>query len=93
MVHALKCSSGSCSSSSSSICSSNGGMSCVCVCVRMREKVGVKVVRALKRNNDGVSHAAIDMLCALMQVSYGHQKTNKKSINFYALQHVVLRVY
>jgi len=34
----------------------------------MREKVGVKVVRALKRNNDGVSHAAIDMLCALMQV-------------------------
>ena len=35
---------------------------------RMREKVGMKVVRALKRNNDGVSHAAIDMLCALMQV-------------------------
>jgi len=35
----------------------------------MREKVGVKVVRALKRNNDGVSHAAIDMLCALMQVN------------------------
>jgi len=34
----------------------------------MREKVGVKVVRALKRNNDGVSHAALDMLCALMQV-------------------------
>ena len=36
----------------------------------MREKVGMKVVRALNRNNDGVSHAAIDMLCALMQVRF-----------------------
>ena len=39
---------------------------------RMREKVGMKVVRALKRNNDGVSHAALDMLCALMQVCGQH---------------------
>lgn len=35
----------------------------------MREKVGLKVVKALKRNDDGVAHAAIDMLCALMQVT------------------------
>lgn len=35
---------------------------------RFRDKLGVKVVRALKRNDDGVNHAAIDMLCALMQV-------------------------
>ena len=35
---------------------------------RMREKVGIKVVKALKRNHDGVKHAALDMLCALMQV-------------------------
>lgn len=35
---------------------------------RMRERVGVKVVKALRRNNDGVTHAALDMLCALMQV-------------------------
>lgn len=34
----------------------------------MREKVGLKVVKALKRNDIGVSHAALDMLCALMQV-------------------------
>ena len=34
----------------------------------MRERVGMKVVKALKRNDDGVSHAAIDMLGALMQV-------------------------
>ncbi len=35
---------------------------------RMRERVGMKVVRAVKRNDDGVTHAAIDMLGALMQV-------------------------
>ena len=35
---------------------------------RMREKVGLKVVKALGRNDDGVSHAAIDMLSALMEV-------------------------
>uniref|UniRef100_A0A8C4R869 DnaJ homologue subfamily C GRV2/DNAJC13 N-terminal domain-containing protein n=1 Tax=Eptatretus burgeri TaxID=7764 RepID=A0A8C4R869_EPTBU len=33
---------------------------------RFRERLGVKVVKALKRNNDGVAHAAVDMLCALM---------------------------
>ena len=36
--------------------------------LRMREKVGMKVVKALKRNDDGVTHAAVDMICALMQV-------------------------
>ena len=36
--------------------------------IRFRDKLGVKVVKALKRNDDGVTHAAIDMLCALMQV-------------------------
>ena len=38
------------------------------MCNRFRDKLGVKVVKALKRNDDGVTHAAIDMLCALMQV-------------------------
>lgn len=36
----------------------------------MREKVGLKVVKALKRKDNGVTHAAIDVLCALMQVRY-----------------------
>lgn len=36
---------------------------------RFREKLGVKTVKALKRNNNSVTHAAIDMLCALMCVS------------------------
>ena len=35
---------------------------------RFREKVGIKVVKALKRGDDGVTHAAVDMLAALMQV-------------------------
>lgn len=36
---------------------------------RFREKLGLKVVKALKRGDSGVAHASIDMLCALMQVS------------------------
>ena len=36
----------------------------------MRERVGVKVVKALKRQDDAVTHAAVDMLCALMQVRF-----------------------
>ena len=43
------------------MCSLNG---------RMREKVGIKVVKALKRHDDGVTYSAIDMLCALIQVPY-----------------------
>jgi DnaJ family protein C protein 13 len=35
---------------------------------RFRECLGLKVVKCLKRNNDNVTHSAIDMLCALMQV-------------------------
>ncbi|GIY69132.1 dnaJ homolog subfamily C member 13 [Caerostris extrusa] len=33
-----------------------------------REKLGLKVVRALKHGDAGVAHASIDMLCALMQI-------------------------
>ena len=36
---------------------------------RFRECLGRKIVNALKRNNDDVTHSAIDMLCALLQVS------------------------
>ena len=38
------------------------------LCYSMREKVGLKVVKALKRHDDGVTHAALDMLSALVQV-------------------------
>ena len=53
----------------------------ILLCCRMREKVGLKVVKALKRNDDGVTHAAIDMLCALMQVLVMHcQDSNHYSM-------------
>lgn len=42
---------------------------CIFLLARFREKLGVKTVKALKRNNNGVTHAAVDMLCALMCVS------------------------
>lgn len=42
---------------------------CIHLFPRFREKLGVKTVKALKRNHNGVTHAAVDMLCALMCVS------------------------
>lgn len=36
---------------------------------KFRERLGVKVVQALKRNNDGVTYAAVDTICALMEAS------------------------
>ena len=38
-------------------------------CGSFRETLGMKVVKALKRKDDAISHAAVDTLCALMQVS------------------------
>lgn len=48
---------------------------------QMREKVGLKVVRALKRNDVGVSHAAIDMLCALMQPMHDDYDLRQEQLN------------
>lgn len=49
---------------------------------RVRERVGLLVVRALKLQEAGVAHAAIDMLCALMQPMHEggdlyHEQQNK----------------
>jgi DnaJ family protein C protein 13 len=46
---------------------SKAGYSCFTSLLGFRDKVGWKVAMALKRNDDGISHAAIDMLCALME--------------------------
>ena len=48
---------------------SKAGFSSFTANPRFREFLGLKVVKSLKRNNDNVTHSAIDMLCALMQVS------------------------
>ena len=65
----------------------------------MREKVGVKVVKALKRNDDGVKHAAIDMLCALMQVwnagiyKLKLPKSRSQNLHLQNVKNVTFKVY
>ncbi|XP_023933252.1 dnaJ homolog subfamily C member 13-like [Lingula anatina] len=48
---------------------------------KMRERVGIKVVKALKRNDDGVAHAAIDMLNALMQPMHDDYDLRQEQLN------------
>ncbi|GFN83676.1 Dnaj homolog subfamily c member 13-like, partial [Plakobranchus ocellatus] len=48
---------------------------------RMREKVGLKVVKALKRKHDAITHAAIDMLCALMQPMHDNYDLRQEQLN------------
>ena len=47
----------------------------------MREKLGLKVVKALKRQNDGVTHAAIDMLNALMVPMHDNYDLRQEQLN------------
>ncbi|XP_075443221.1 dnaJ homolog subfamily C member 13 isoform X3 [Ascaphus truei] len=49
--------------------------------LKFRERLGVKVVKALKRNNDGVTHAAIDMLCALMCPMHDDYDLRQEQLN------------
>ncbi|XP_041101155.1 dnaJ homolog subfamily C member 13-like [Polyodon spathula] len=46
-----------------------------------RERLGVKTVKALKRNNEGVTHAAIDMLCALMCPMHDDYDLRQEQLN------------
>ncbi|XP_035285629.1 dnaJ homolog subfamily C member 13-like isoform X1 [Anguilla anguilla] len=48
---------------------------------KFREKLGMKTVRALKRKNDGVTHAAIDMLCALMCPMHDDYDLRQEQLN------------
>ncbi|XP_071508513.1 dnaJ homolog subfamily C member 13-like [Diadema antillarum] len=48
---------------------------------KFRERVGIKVVKALKRQDDGVTHAAIDMLCALMQPMHDDYELRTEQMN------------
>eukprot|EP00795_Rhopilema_esculentum_P013369 gene13369-4225_t len=48
---------------------------------RFREKVGLKIVKALKREDDGVTHAAIDMLAALMQPMHENYDLKQEQLN------------
>lgn len=46
-----------------------------------REKLGMKVVKALKRNDAGVTHASVDMLCALMQPMHDEYDLRQEQLN------------
>ncbi|GIY06445.1 dnaJ homolog subfamily C member 13 [Caerostris darwini] len=46
-----------------------------------REKLGLKVVRALKHGDAGVAHASIDMLCALMQPMHDDYDLRQEQLN------------
>uniref|UniRef100_A0A8D2LW72 DnaJ heat shock protein family (Hsp40) member C13 n=1 Tax=Varanus komodoensis TaxID=61221 RepID=A0A8D2LW72_VARKO len=48
---------------------------------KFRERLGVKVVKALKKNNDGVTHASIDMLCALMCPMHDDYDLRQEQLN------------
>ncbi|XP_019866686.2 dnaJ homolog subfamily C member 13 [Aethina tumida] len=46
-----------------------------------REAIGMKVVTALKRNDYGVTHAAIDMICALMHPMHDDYDLRQEQLN------------
>lgn len=51
-----------------------------CSC-SFREAIGMKVVTALKRNDFGVTHAAIDMICALMHPMHDDYDLRQEQLN------------
>ncbi|KAK6166630.1 hypothetical protein SNE40_023278 [Patella caerulea] len=60
---------------------SKAGFSAFITLPKMRECVGLKTIKAFKRNNDGVTHAAIDMLCALMQPMHDDYDLRQEQMN------------
>lgn len=46
-----------------------------------REKLGVKVVRALQLNRDHITQAAVDVLCALMEPMYDESDLRQEQLN------------
>ncbi|KAK4884053.1 hypothetical protein RN001_000324 [Aquatica leii] len=57
------------------------GYSCFITLPGFREAVGMKVVTALKRNDYGVTHAAIDMVCALMHPMHDDFDLRQEQLN------------
>ena len=47
----------------------------------IREKIGSRVSRALKLGHDGISHAAIDMICALMEPMHENFDLKQEQLN------------
>ena len=64
---------------------SKAGFAAFTVLPNFKEQIGVKVVKALQRNNDGVTCAALDVLATLMQPMHddydlGQEQRNKTSL-------------
>ncbi|XP_055340824.1 dnaJ homolog subfamily C member 13-like [Paramacrobiotus metropolitanus] len=47
----------------------------------LREKIGSRVIKALSKNNDAITHAVLDMLCALMQPMHDDYDLRQEQIN------------
>ena len=60
---------------------SKAGYGCFTTLAGFREKVGWKVAKALKRNDDGISHVAIEMLCALMEPMHQDYDLRQEQLN------------
>ena len=60
---------------------SKAGFAGFTVIPMFREKVGKAVAKALRFNHDGISHAAIDMLCALMEPMHEDYDLKQEQLN------------
>lgn len=60
---------------------SKAGFSAFTASGAFRDCLGIKVVKALSRNNDAVTHSAIDMLCALMQPMHEDYDLRQEQLN------------
>jgi len=60
---------------------SKAGFSAFTALPGFREKIGVRVARALKLGHDGLSHAAIDMVCTLMEPMHDNFDLRQEQLN------------
>ena len=60
---------------------SKAGFSSFTTLPGFRERIGVKVARALKLGHDGISHAAIDMICTLMEPMHDNYDLKQEQLN------------
>lgn len=54
---------------------------------RFRDRVGLKVIRGLQRNDAGVTHSALDFLCALLQPMHDTPDLKQEQLNKASLLH------
>lgn len=57
------------------------GFAALTMLAEFREKLGKKVTRALKHENEAITHAAIDMICALMQPMHQDYDLHREQLN------------